>query len=76
MTELLMVQLLKLDSIAADGEAKVQRRVEVSDSLLLLPCTSATCDIFVRKWSKQIDFSFMTVLLNDLNFSLTKLTSI
>ncbi|KAK7300905.1 hypothetical protein RJT34_11756 [Clitoria ternatea] len=28
-TELLMVQLLKLDSIAADGEAKVQRRVEV-----------------------------------------------
>ncbi|XP_027368447.1 BAG family molecular chaperone regulator 4-like [Abrus precatorius] len=29
MTELLMVQLLKLDSITADGEAKVQRRVEV-----------------------------------------------
>jgi len=31
LTELLMVQLLKLDSIAADGEAKVQRRAEVSD---------------------------------------------
>ncbi|ESW14175.1 hypothetical protein PHAVU_008G259000 [Phaseolus vulgaris] len=29
LTELLMVQLLKLDSIAADGEAKVQRRAEV-----------------------------------------------
>ncbi|KAK7276030.1 hypothetical protein RIF29_17161 [Crotalaria pallida] len=29
LTELLMVQLLKLDSIAANGEAKVQRRVEV-----------------------------------------------
>ncbi|KAJ1437601.1 Ubiquitin-like domain superfamily [Sesbania bispinosa] len=29
LTELLMVQLLKLDSIAADGEAKVQRRIEV-----------------------------------------------
>lgn len=29
LTELLMVQLLKLDSVAADGEAKVQRRIEV-----------------------------------------------
>ncbi|XP_059660895.1 BAG family molecular chaperone regulator 4-like [Cornus florida] len=29
LTELLMVQLLKLDTIEADGEAKVQRRVEV-----------------------------------------------
>ncbi|XP_047155506.1 BAG family molecular chaperone regulator 4-like [Vigna umbellata] len=29
LTELLMLQLLKLDSIAADGEAKVQRRFEV-----------------------------------------------
>ncbi|XP_062015801.1 BAG family molecular chaperone regulator 4-like isoform X2 [Rosa rugosa] len=29
LTELLMVELLKLDSIEADGEAKVQRRVEV-----------------------------------------------
>ncbi|KAE9606023.1 putative molecular chaperone regulator BAG-1 [Lupinus albus] len=29
LTELLMVQLLKLDSIVANGEAKVQRRVEV-----------------------------------------------
>ncbi|KAK9280308.1 hypothetical protein L1049_013996 [Liquidambar formosana] len=29
LTELLMVQLLKLDSIEADGEAKVQRRIEV-----------------------------------------------
>ncbi|KAG5052776.1 hypothetical protein JHK87_004974 [Glycine soja] len=29
LTELLMVQLLKLDSIAAEGEAKGQRRVEV-----------------------------------------------
>ncbi|MED6112058.1 hypothetical protein PIB30_058210 [Stylosanthes scabra] len=29
LTELLMVQLLELDSIAADGEAKVQRRIEV-----------------------------------------------
>ncbi|CAL8998948.1 PREDICTED: BAG family molecular chaperone regulator 4-like [Prunus mume] len=29
LTELLMVELLKLDAIAADGEAKVQRRVEV-----------------------------------------------
>ena len=32
LTELLMVQLLKLDSIAAEGEAKGQRRVEVSDN--------------------------------------------
>ncbi|KAJ3703122.1 hypothetical protein LUZ61_006827 [Rhynchospora tenuis] len=29
LTELLMVQLLKLDSIEADGEAKAQRRIEV-----------------------------------------------
>ncbi|XP_048420729.1 BAG family molecular chaperone regulator 4 [Pyrus x bretschneideri] len=29
LTELFMVELLKLDSIVADGEAKVQRRVEV-----------------------------------------------
>ncbi|WOL18649.1 BAG family molecular chaperone regulator 4 [Canna indica] len=29
LTELLMVQLLKLDSIQAEGEAKVQRRIEV-----------------------------------------------
>ncbi|EEF45740.1 BAG family molecular chaperone regulator 4 [Ricinus communis] len=29
LTELLMVQLLKLDMIEADGEAKVQRRIEV-----------------------------------------------
>ncbi|KAJ7964225.1 BAG family molecular chaperone regulator like [Quillaja saponaria] len=29
LTELLMVQLLKLDSIEADGEAKIQRRTEV-----------------------------------------------
>ena len=29
LTELLMMQLLKLDSIEADGEAKVQRRIEV-----------------------------------------------
>lgn len=29
LTELLMAELLKLDSIEADGEAKVQRRVEV-----------------------------------------------
>ncbi|XP_052736277.1 BAG family molecular chaperone regulator 4 isoform X2 [Vigna angularis] len=29
LTELLMLQLLKLDSIAANGEAKVQRRFEV-----------------------------------------------
>lgn len=29
LTELLMLQLLKLDSIAADGEAKVHRRFEV-----------------------------------------------
>ncbi|XP_044473712.1 BAG family molecular chaperone regulator 4-like isoform X2 [Mangifera indica] len=34
LTELLMVQLLKLDSIEADGEAKVQRRIEVSRILL------------------------------------------
>ena len=29
LTELLLMQLLKLDSIEADGEAKVQRRIEV-----------------------------------------------
>ncbi|KAH8498729.1 hypothetical protein POPTR_009G074300v4 [Populus trichocarpa] len=29
LTELLMIQLLKLDSIEANGEAKVQRRIEV-----------------------------------------------
>jgi BAG domain len=33
LTELLMVQLLKLDSIEADGEAKAQRRIEVSTAL-------------------------------------------
>ena len=31
LTELLMRQLLKLDSIEAEGEAKVQRRAEVSN---------------------------------------------
>lgn len=36
LTELLMVQLLQLDTIEADGEAKVQRRVEVSDYLVML----------------------------------------
>ena len=30
LTELLMRQLLKLDGIEAEGEAKVQRRAEVS----------------------------------------------
>lgn len=30
-----MVELLKLDAIAADGEAKVQRRVEVGDTFFL-----------------------------------------
>lgn len=29
LTELLMIQLLKLDSIEADGQAKVQRKIEV-----------------------------------------------
>lgn len=29
LTELLMMQLLKLDSIEADGEARIQRRSEV-----------------------------------------------
>lgn len=29
LTELLMVQLLKLDSIEAEGEAKMQRKFEV-----------------------------------------------
>ncbi|KAL1088259.1 hypothetical protein V6Z11_D08G238700 [Gossypium hirsutum] len=33
LTELLMVQLLQLDTIEANGEAKVQRRAEVSDYL-------------------------------------------
>ena len=31
LTELLMVQLLKLDTIEADGEAQVQRRIEVGE---------------------------------------------
>lgn len=31
LTELLMLQLLKLDTIEANGEAKVQRRIEVGD---------------------------------------------
>lgn len=30
LTELLMVQLLKLDSIEAEGEARIQRKTEVS----------------------------------------------
>ncbi|XWS74373.1 hypothetical protein CRYUN_Cryun02cG0209700 [Craigia yunnanensis] len=39
LTELLMVQLLQLDTIKADGEAKVQRRVEVSDyPVVLVSC--------------------------------------
>lgn len=33
LTELLMEQLLKLDTIEADGEAKVQRRIEACDYL-------------------------------------------
>ena len=36
LTELLMVQLLKLDSIEADGETRVQRRTEVGDCLLFM----------------------------------------
>ena len=36
LTELLMVKLLQLDTIEADGEAKVQRRVEVSDYPVVL----------------------------------------
>ena len=75
LTELLMVQLLKLDSIAADGEAKVQRKIEVSDRKLLLLCKSAISDNFFSRWSNQFDFLFMKVSLNDSNFSLTKLTS-
>lgn len=35
LTELLMVQLLKLDTIEADGEAKVQRRIEVGENPFL-----------------------------------------
>ncbi|KAF1890223.1 hypothetical protein Lal_00025556 [Lupinus albus] len=42
LTELLMVQLLKLDSIVANGEAKVQRRVEVSN-------------IFVSRYGPTVD---------------------
>ena len=42
LTELLMVELLKLDSIEADGEAKVQRRVEVGDLFCSLK-TLASC---------------------------------
>jgi hypothetical protein len=33
LTELLMVQLLKLDGIEADGEARAQRKAEVQRSL-------------------------------------------
>lgn len=33
LTELLMVQLLKLDGIEAEGEAKVQRRSEIRISI-------------------------------------------
>lgn len=36
LTELLMIQLLKLDSIEANGEAKVQRRIEVINNAALL----------------------------------------
>lgn len=36
LTELLMSQLLKLDSIAAEGEAKLQRKAEVV--LMILGC--------------------------------------
>lgn len=39
LTELLMVQLLQLDTIEANGEAKVQRKVEVSDSPVVLTIT-------------------------------------
>lgn len=35
-TELLMRQLLKLDSIDAEGEAKLQRKAEVSVSMLMV----------------------------------------
>lgn len=36
LTELLMVQLLKLDGVEAEGEAKVQRKIEVSFYSMLL----------------------------------------
>lgn len=36
LTELLMVQLLKLDGVEAEGEAKVQRKIEVSFYIMLL----------------------------------------
>lgn len=32
LTELLMTQLLKLDTIEAEGEARAQRRIEVGDN--------------------------------------------
>lgn len=38
--ELLMRQLLKLDGIEAEGEARVQRKAEVSCSFHLLPIFS------------------------------------
>lgn len=51
LTELLMVQLLKLDGIEADGEAKVQRRVEVINSIVFP--SMFTC-YFVNKISNLI----------------------
>ncbi|KAA3489501.1 BAG family molecular chaperone regulator 4 [Gossypium australe] len=44
LTELLMVQLLQLDTIEADGEAKVQRRVELGSFCWLRgDCLLSTC---------------------------------
>lgn len=38
LTEMLMRQLLKLDGIEAEGDGKVQRKMEVICSLLVLFC--------------------------------------
>lgn len=46
LTEMLMRQLLKLDGIEAEGEGKVQRKMEVS---ILFPSVAfSLCNILIR----------------------------
>lgn len=58
LTELLMRQLLKLDSIEAEGEAKVQRRAEVSSQ-----CQSNffSLSVFILVFKLVEDVQFYTI---------------
>lgn len=66
LTELLMLQLLKLDTIEAIGEAKVQRRIEVGENLFLCQTSYLSLSLFTNiflGFSNLIQKSWRTVLL-------------